>query len=200
MAKKKPAATKAAKSKKPASKAGNKSGKLSAKPVPKGKANFALTPKSRAAKSGAAKSAAPAAKSGAKAGKSAGTPAAKSAAPAASPVALKRVAVDNKSKTNVTDFFSPLDDRLILEEVKTELRTAGGLFIPDTAAPPDGPARAKVLAAGRGTYSKKGKLQPLDVKVGDTVLFQAFMGDPLKIGDRTVTVVRESQILGIVND
>jgi chaperonin GroES len=77
---------------------------------------------------------------------------------------------------------------------------AGGLFIPDTAEEPTGPKEGVVLAVGRGHLDKKGRIRPLDVKKGDTVLFETYMGNPLKIGDREVTVLRESQLLGVKND
>lgn len=114
-------------------------------------------------------------------------------------VALSKVAAASKSSTDVTALFSPLDDRLIIEEVKIELRTPGGLFIPDTVAAPEGPKHGKVLAVGRGHTTKKGHFRPLDVKLGDTVLFESYMGQPLKIGDRDVLVLRESQLLGLAS-
>ena len=64
---------------------------------------------------------------------------------------------------------------------------------------PMGPREGKVLAVGRGHRDRKGRIRPLDVKLGETVLFESYMGDALKIGDREVTVLRESQLLGIVN-
>ena len=103
-----------------------------------------------------------------------------------------------KSHENIAAIFSPLDDRLIIEQVEAATRTAGGLFIPDTVKDDDRPKQGKVLAVGRGHQNKKGKIQPLDVKLGDIVLFEGFMGSPLKFGSRECVVIRESQILGII--
>jgi chaperonin GroES len=169
--------------KKPAAK------KTAAKPA---KAKAAKKPMKPAAKKRAVakKSAKPAAKA-----KAVAKPVAKVAG-----VAIAKVKVANQGKTDVSSVFSPLDDRVIVEEVKTELRTAGGLFIPDTVADPSGPKEGVVLAVGRGHLDRKGRMRPLDVKKGDTVLFETYMGDPLKIGDRDVTVLRESLLLGVKND
>ena len=130
----------------------------------------------------------------------AGKTAAIAATGAIAGVAIGKVKVASKGKTEVSSFFSPLDDRIIVEEIKTELRTAGGLYIPDTASENPGPKEGIVLAVGRGHLGKKGHIRPLDVKKGDSVLFEGYMGDALKIGDREVTVLRESQLLGVKND
>lgn len=127
------------------------------------------------------------------------TPGAKPTKLSVAGVKLGAVKVASPAKTDVRAVFSPLDDRVIVEEVVTELRTPGGLFIPDTVAQPSGPKEGKVLAVGRGHRDRKGRMRPLDVKLGDTVLFEAYMGSPLKIGDRDVVVLRESQLLGVVS-
>lgn len=167
--------------KKPAKKPAAKAAKSTKKPAAK---KTAAKPAKKAKAAGKAAAAKPAAKPTAKIGG----------------VAIGKVKVVNTGKTDVSAVFSPLDDRVIVEEVKTELRTAGGLFIPDTAAEPSGPKEGVVLAVGRGHLDRKGRMRPLDVKKGDTVLFETYMGDPLKIGDRDVTVLRESQLLGVKND
>lgn len=105
----------------------------------------------------------------------------------------------NSKKIGFNGLFAPLDDRLIVQEFEAETRTAGGLFIPDTADVSNGPKHGTVLAVGRGHQDKKGRIRPLDVKLGDTVLFEAFMGSPIKIGDLECIVIRESQLLGVVN-
>ncbi len=99
---------------------------------------------------------------------------------------------------NLSALFSPLDDRLIVEAVEAATRTAGGLYIPDTVDASDRPQQGKVLAVGRGHRMKKGRIRPLDVQLGDTVLFESFAGSAIKIGSREVMVIRESQLLGIV--
>lgn len=186
----KPAKKAAAKS---AAKPAAKAKPAKAKPAKATKPAAKTAPKKAVAKS-AAKVATKPATSKNKPGKaSAAQPVAKIAG-----VQLGRVKLGGGT-TDVTKVFSPLDDRIIIEEVKTELRTAGGLFIPDTASTPMGPREGKVLAVGRGHRDRKGRIRPLDVKLGDTVMFESYMGDALKIGDREVTVLRESQLLGIVN-
>ena len=99
---------------------------------------------------------------------------------------------------NISAIFSPLDDRLIIEALVDADRTPGGLYIPDTVGASDRPKQGKVLAVGRGHQTKKGRIQRLDVQLGDTVLFEAYMGQPLKIGQRDCLVIRESQLLGII--
>ncbi|MEK7355650.1 MAG: co-chaperone GroES [Bdellovibrionota bacterium] len=96
------------------------------------------------------------------------------------------------------DLFTPLDDRLIVEATIEATRTAGGLFIPDTVSASEGPKQGKVVAVGRGHRGKKGKIRPLDVQLGDTVMYEAYLGAEMKIGDRELVVLRESQLLGIV--
>lgn len=99
---------------------------------------------------------------------------------------------------DISAIFAPLDDRIIVEAVQAATRTPGGLYIPDTVDAGDRPQQGKVLAVGRGHQTKKGKIQPMDVQLGDTVLFEPYMGSPLRIGSRECVVLRESQILGIV--
>ncbi len=183
-----------------------------AKPAVKTKAKPAAKSavKASAKKAGGSKSAAPAKKPASKAsGKAKSSSAGKTAAKLAGAVAavgaiagvaIGKVKVASQSKTDVSSFFSPLDDRILIEAVKTELRTAGGLFIPDTVTDESGPKEGLVLAVGPGHRSKKGRVRPLDVKIGDTVVFEAYQGSPLKIGDREVTMLRESELLGVKND
>ncbi len=114
---------------------------------------------------------------------------------------LKKSAGQKSTGTNsdISGVFSPLDDRIIIEEFKAATHTPGGLIIPDTVGASEGPKHGKVLAVGRGHLDKKGHIRPLDVKLGDTVLFEPYMGSPLKFGDRECFVLRESQLLGVVN-
>ena len=112
----------------------------------------------------------------------------------------KTAATGSKKTSNdeLSSIFSPLDDRLIVEVAGAATRTAGGLYIPDTVEATDRPQQGKVLAVGRGHRDKKGRLRPLDVQLGDMVLFERFLGSELNIGDRKLFVLRESQVLGIV--
>ncbi len=91
--------------------------------------------------------------------------------------------------------FQPLDDRLIISVEPAAEKTAGGLFIPDTAS--ERPSRGTVLAKGPGKRNKKGMIRPLDVAVGDTVLFPQFAGQKIEIGANEFLILREDEILGI---
>ena len=94
------------------------------------------------------------------------------------------------SKLNIR----PLHDRVIIERLE-ERTTAGGIVIPDTAG--DKPQRGKVLAAGPGKF-ENGNLRKLDVKVGDEVLFGKYSGTEVKVGSQDFLVMREEDIMGVV--
>jgi chaperonin GroES len=104
-----------------------------------------------------------------------------------------------KPSVDLAGLFSPLDDRIVIEELAKPERTAGGLYIPDTAAESDRPREGRVLAVGRGHREKTGRLRPLDVQTGDTVLFEKYSGSGIFILDTEYTVLRESNVLGIVS-
>ncbi|MES2856704.1 MAG: co-chaperone GroES, partial [Bdellovibrionota bacterium] len=104
-----------------------------------------------------------------------------------------------KSSGDLTGLFSPLDDRIVIEEIGASDRTPGGLFIPDTASDSDRPQQGRVLAVGRGHRDKTGKLRPLDVQLGDTVLFEKYSGAGISIINTEYTVLRESNVLGILS-
>lgn len=91
----------------------------------------------------------------------------------------------------------PLADRVLVKVETGEKMTPGGLYIPDTASI-TGNLKGQVLAAGHGGRNKKGQLRPLDVKTGDTVLFSEYVGEKINIDGQDVHVLRESEILGIV--
>jgi chaperonin GroES len=93
--------------------------------------------------------------------------------------------------------FRPLHDRVLVRRVEAEEKTAGGILLPDTAK--DKPQKGKVLAVGPGKLTKEGKYTPLDVKVGDTVLFTNWAGDEFKQGQgEDVLLMRAEDILAIV--
>ena len=98
----------------------------------------------------------------------------------------------------VADIFTPLDDRVIVEETIESNRTAGGLYIPDTVSAADRPKQGRVLAVGRGHRGAKGRIRPLDVQIDEVVIFDGYHGAPIKIGDRELLLLRESEILGII--
>jgi chaperonin GroES len=190
----------APKTKPVAKKALAKSGK---KPALKAKPKAKIVVKSKKTSAKVMKAPAKKAISKAKAGKSSSAKVpvkAKVVVEAAARFSCKQQASKTTKTENLNAIFSPLDDRIIVEEVKAALRTSGGLYIPDTALAPDGPKHGKVLAVGRGHADKKGRLRPLDVKLGDTVVFESYLGHALKIGDRECVVLRESQLLGVVNN
>ncbi len=91
----------------------------------------------------------------------------------------------------------PLEDRLIVQPEAAREKTAGGLFIPGTTVAR--PSRGRILAKGRGRRNKKGQLRPLDVKVGDEVLYADWAGTSTEIAGKEVLILREEEILGIVD-
>jgi chaperonin GroES len=92
--------------------------------------------------------------------------------------------------------FRPLHDRVLVERVEAEEKTAGGIIIPDTAK--EKPQEGKVIAVGTGTKSEDGKVTPLDVKAGDTILFGKWSGTEVKVDGKDLLIMKESDILGIV--
>jgi chaperonin GroES len=90
----------------------------------------------------------------------------------------------------------PLQDRIIVERVEEETTTAGGLIIPDTAK--EKPQNGKVLAVGQGKKLPDGKTVPMDVKVGDKVLFGKYSGSEIKLDGKEYLIMREEDILCVV--
>ena len=90
----------------------------------------------------------------------------------------------------------PLHDRIVVERLEQETKTASGIVIPDQAA--EKPDQGKVLAVGNGKILEDGKTRPLDVKVGDTVLFGKYSGQTVKVDGKEVLVMREEDIMAIV--
>ncbi len=90
----------------------------------------------------------------------------------------------------------PLHDRIIVKRVEEEERTKGGIIIPDTAK--EKPMKGKVTAVGKGKVMDDGKIQPLDVKVGDRVLFGKYAGTEIKIEGEEHLIMREDDILGVI--
>lgn len=90
----------------------------------------------------------------------------------------------------------PLYDRLVVEPREAESKTAGGIVIPDTADK-DKPMRGKVIAIGNGKYIE-GKMQPLQVKVGDEILFGKYSGTNIKLADKEYLVMREEDVMGVI--
>jgi chaperonin GroES len=92
--------------------------------------------------------------------------------------------------------FRPLHDRVLVRRIDADEKTAGGIIIPDTAK--EKPQRGAVIAVGAGTRNEEGKLTPLDVKAGDEVLFGKWSGTEVKIDGEDLLIMKESDILGIV--
>jgi chaperonin GroES len=90
----------------------------------------------------------------------------------------------------------PLHDRLIVERLDGEEKTAGGLFIPDTAK--EKPQQGRVVSVGKGRVREDGTVQSLDVKAGDKILFGKYSGTEIKIDGNEFLIMREDDVLGIV--
>ncbi len=91
----------------------------------------------------------------------------------------------------------PMQDRIIVERVEEETKTAGGIIIPDTVSK-EKPQEGKVIAAGKGKVTPEGKVLPLDVKVGDRVLFGKYAGSEIKYDGKEYLIMREDDILGVI--
>ncbi len=93
--------------------------------------------------------------------------------------------------------LQPLGDRVVVEREEAQAKTAGGIVLPDTAK--DRPQQGVVLAVGEGRITKDGKRRPLQVSVGDKVIFTSYAGDEFKVeGDKKVLLMREDDILAVV--
>src|SRR5215203_6685408 len=94
--------------------------------------------------------------------------------------------------------ITPLHDRVIVRRIEDNVnQTAGGLFIPDSAK--EKPQEGEVIAAGAGKYKENGERQSLDVKAGDRILFGKYSGSEIKIDGEEFLIMREDEILGIIN-
>ncbi|HUY34680.1 MAG TPA: co-chaperone GroES [Pirellulales bacterium] len=98
------------------------------------------------------------------------------------------------SSTNIK--LQPLGDRVVLEREESETTTAGGIVLPDSAK--NKPARGTVISVGDGKICDDGKRRPLQIKVGERVLFTSYAGDEFKIGDRDLLLMREEDILAVI--
>ena len=92
--------------------------------------------------------------------------------------------------------FRPLHDRVVVEPLEEEEKTAGGIIIPDTAK--EKPMQGKILAVGAGSRGEDGKLVALDVKKGDKVLYGKWSGTEVKLDGKTMLILRESDIMGVL--
>ena len=92
--------------------------------------------------------------------------------------------------------FRPLHDRVVVKRLEGEEKTKGGIIIPDTVK--EKPQEGKIIAVGPGGRDETGKLIPLDVKAGDSILFGKWSGTEVKIGGDDLLIMKESDILGVV--
>ena len=92
--------------------------------------------------------------------------------------------------------FRPLHDRIVVKRIEAEEKTAGGIIIPDTAK--EKPSQGEVIAVGPGGRDESGKLIPIDVKVGDRVLFGKWSGTEVKIDGKDLLILKESDVMGVV--
>lgn len=90
----------------------------------------------------------------------------------------------------------PLQDRIIVKRLEEESMTAGGLYIPDTAK--EKPQKGEIIAVGKGKITDDGKVIPVDLKVGDKVLFGKYAGTEIKIDGADYLIMREDDILGVI--
>ena len=90
----------------------------------------------------------------------------------------------------------PLQDRVLVKRVEAQETAKGGIIIPDTAK--EKPMEGKVIAVGAGALNKEGKRTPLDVKVGDRILFGKYAGTEVKIDDDEHVILREDEVLGVI--
>ena len=92
--------------------------------------------------------------------------------------------------------FRPLHDRVVLRRIDEEEKSAGGILIPDTAK--EKPSQGKIVAVGSGARNENGEITPLDVRVGDTILFGKWSGTEIKIDGEDLLIMKESDVMGIL--
>jgi chaperonin GroES len=94
--------------------------------------------------------------------------------------------------------FRPLHDRVVVKRIDAEEKTAGGIIIPDTAK--EKPSQGEIVAVGPGGRDESGKLTPMDLKVGDTVLFGKWSGSDVKMDGIEYLIMKENDILGVLEE
>ncbi|MBF0625424.1 MAG: co-chaperone GroES [Magnetococcales bacterium] len=93
--------------------------------------------------------------------------------------------------------FRPLYDRVVVKRLEQNPKTTGGIIIPDTAK--EKPIQGEVLAVGKGSINENGEVRPMDVKVGDRVLFAKYSGTEVKIDGEELLIMRETDIMGVLD-
>jgi len=104
--------------------------------------------------------------------------------------------IGKKKEASMTTKIRPLGDRLLVKRIEEAEESRGGIIIPDTAK--EKPMEGKVIAVGGGKLDDQGKKVPLEVKVGDRVLFGKYAGTEIKIDDDEHVILREDEVLGII--
>jgi chaperonin GroES len=94
--------------------------------------------------------------------------------------------------------FRPLHDRILVRRIEAEEKSAGGIIIPDTAK--EKPQEGEVLAVGPGARDENGKLRPLDLKVGDRILFGKWSGTEIKLNAKDLLIMKESDVMGVIEE
>ena len=92
--------------------------------------------------------------------------------------------------------FRPLHDRVVVKRIQEDMKTAGGIIIPDSAQ--EKPMQGEVIAVGPGVRDEDGERVPLDVKAGDTILFGKWSGTEVKIDGQELLIMKESDIMGVI--
>jgi chaperonin GroES len=103
---------------------------------------------------------------------------------------------EEMTPTTITTTFTPLHDRILIRRVEENDTVHGGIIIPDSAK--EKPQKGEVIAVGKGKSNDEGKVFPLDVKAGDRVLFGRYSGTEIKIDDEEFLIMREEEVLGII--
>ncbi len=104
-----------------------------------------------------------------------------------------------KKVVDLSDFVTPLDDRLIVQTSGSDRMSPSGLlYIPDTVADTSGNLHGTVVSVGRGHVNKKGHLTPMELKVGDKVVFSQYSGSKIKIQNEDLVILRETEVMGVV--
>lgn len=105
---------------------------------------------------------------------------------------------DKKKASSAKMQLQPLGDRVVVEREESETKTSGGIVLPDSAK--NKPARGKVVSVGDGRLTDDGKRVALQVRVGDRVLFSSYAGDEFKVSDQELLLMREEDILAVIED
>ncbi len=103
---------------------------------------------------------------------------------------------EKESASASTVKLQPLGDRVVVEREESEEKTAGGIFLPDTAK--DKPARGRVISVGPGRLLEGGTRSPMQVKIGDQVIFSSYAGEVFKVGEQELLLMREEDILAVI--